>query len=86
MTPVPRKPAPRPASAPKRHGPPLELVEVEGPTIQQAIQQALVQLRAHRNDVRVKVLAEGEPGLFGMRGHKPAKVRVSRKTPPATKS
>ena len=56
-------------------------LEVQGPTIQQAVQKALVRLQAARNQVRVKVLSEGQPGLFGMRGKKPAKIRVTLKTP-----
>lgn len=54
-------------------------IEVQGPTIQQAIQRALVQLQATRSQVRVQVLSEGQPGLFGMRGKKPAQVRVTLK-------
>ena len=76
--------APRPAAPPKHlsaEPPAAQSVEATGPTIQRAIQKALVLLRASRSEVRVKVLSEGEPGLFGMRGAKPAKVRVSRHTP-----
>ena len=69
------------SAAPRKKTAAIASLDVEGPTIQQAIQKALTQLHVPRNQVRVKVLAEGEPGLFGMRGNKPAKVRVTLKTP-----
>lgn len=54
-------------------------VEVEGPTTQRAIARALKLLGARRTQVTVKVLAEGEQGLFGMKGASQAKVRVTLK-------
>lgn len=56
---------------------PATSVDVEGPTIPQAIAKGLALLRVTRDQVRVTVHSEGEPGLFGMRGHKLAKVRVT---------
>lgn len=52
-------------------------VEVEGKTVEEAVQTALKQLRLPRAKVRIEVLVEEEKGLFGMPGAKPAKVRVS---------
>jgi len=52
-------------------------IEVEGVTVEEAIQKALQALKLPRSKVRIKVLAEGEKGLFGMSGAKPAKIRVS---------
>lgn len=54
-------------------------VEVEGSTVEEAIKNALKQLRLPRDKVKIEVLSEEEKGLFGMRGAKPAKVRVSTK-------
>lgn len=61
---------------PKRIAAPLAL-DVQAPTIAQAIQKALAQLQTTRSHVRIKVLSEGQPGLFGMRGKKPAKIRAT---------
>jgi spoIIIJ-associated protein len=52
-------------------------VEIEGKTIEDAIQKALMELKVKRNQVDVEILCEEEKGLFGMQGAKPAKVRVS---------
>ncbi len=52
-------------------------LEIEGNTIEEAIQNALKELKLPRNKVKIEVLCEEEKGLFGMPGAKPAKVRVS---------
>ena len=54
-------------------------IEVEDKTVESAIKEALQKLKLQRSQVEIEILAEGEKGLFGMRGGKPAKVRVSRK-------
>jgi spoIIIJ-associated protein len=54
-------------------------IEVEGKTVEAAIKIALKKLNLPRNQVEIEILFEGEKGLFGMRGGKPAKVRVSPK-------
>ena len=54
-------------------------VEAEGATIKEAIAKALRQLGVRRDQAVVRVLAEGEKGLFGMRGAAYAKVRVTLK-------
>lgn len=58
---------------------PPRSIEVEGRTVQDAITKALALLRVPRNAVTVRVLAEENRGLFGMRGAKPAKVRATLK-------
>ncbi|MBM3254762.1 MAG: hypothetical protein FJZ08_00445 [Candidatus Omnitrophica bacterium] len=52
-------------------------IEVEGSSVEEAIQKALQVLKLPRNKVKIEVLAEEEKGLFGMSGAKPAKIRVS---------
>lgn len=52
-------------------------IEIEGKTVEEAIKNALDELRLPRNKVKIKVLSEEEKGLFGMPGAKPAKVRVT---------
>lgn len=59
---------------------PLESVEIEGKTVEEAIRKALKELKLPRSKVKIEVLSEEEKGLFGMPGAKPAKVRVSLKT------
>ncbi len=54
-------------------------VTIEGRTVQDAIVKGLAALKVPRNRVKVHVLAEEKKGLFGMRGSKPAKVRVTLK-------
>lgn len=43
----------------------------------EAIKAALDRLGVSRDEVEVKILTEGQRGLFGMKGAKQAKVRVT---------
>ena len=54
-------------------------IEIEGKTVEAAIKSALKKLNLSRNQVEIEILSEGEKGLFGMSGVRPAKVRVSPK-------
>ena len=54
-------------------------IEIEGKSVEVAIKTALKRLNLPRNQVEIEILFEGEKGLFGMAGGKPAKVRVSPK-------
>jgi spoIIIJ-associated protein len=55
----------------------VKYVEVEGKTVEEAIEKALQELQLPRNRVKIESLSEEKKGLFGMAGAKPAKVRVS---------
>jgi len=55
----------------------LSQVEVEGKTVQEAVERALGELKAKRNQVKIEILCEEVKGLFGMPGAKLAKVRVT---------
>ena len=50
-------------------------VEASGRTVDEAVERALEELGASREDVRVEVLSEGRPGVFGIGGGQ-ARVRV----------
>lgn len=54
-------------------------IEVEGASSREAIRKALKILGVTRNKAIIKVLSEGEKGLFGMKGAVQAKVRVTLK-------
>lgn len=51
-------------------------IEVEGKTVEEAIQQGLNKLGCSRNNVEIKILDEGTSGLFGLMGTKPARVKL----------
>ncbi|MBM3251328.1 MAG: hypothetical protein FJZ11_00905 [Candidatus Omnitrophica bacterium] len=55
----------------------MESIEVTGKTLDEAIKNALAQLKVKRKDVKIDVLSEEEKGLFGLDGAKPAKIRVT---------
>ncbi|MFH0839097.1 MAG: Jag N-terminal domain-containing protein [Candidatus Omnitrophota bacterium] len=61
----------------------MKSIEVEASTREEAIKIALATLGAQRKDVVIKILREEKSGLFGRRGQKLAKVRVSLKENPA---
>lgn len=52
-------------------------VEVEGKTVEEAIRIALKRLGIPKEKTTIKILTEEDRGLFGMKGAKPAKVRVT---------
>ena len=51
-------------------------LEFEGATVEDAIKNALDQLKISRNDLVVKVVCEEQRGLFGMEGAKLAKIKI----------
>jgi len=51
-------------------------LEVEGSTIEDAIQKALKTLKVKRSQIKIEVLCEEEKGLFGMPGAQSAKIKV----------
>ncbi len=55
-------------------------IEVEGKTTKEAIAIALKKLRVTKDKVEIKVLSEEHKGLFGMNGHKLAKIKVTLKS------
>lgn len=52
-------------------------VEVSGKTIEQALQKALKELNAQKEDVDIEILSESQGGLLGIFGSKSVKIRVS---------
>ncbi len=52
-------------------------IEVEGNTVEDAIQKAMNMLNVSREEMIVKIVCEEKKGLFGMKGAKPAKIKVS---------
>ncbi|MFN3966671.1 MAG: RNA-binding cell elongation regulator Jag/EloR [Endomicrobiia bacterium] len=59
-------------------------IEVEGKTVEDAIQKGLEILGLPKDKVEIKILDEGESGLFGLMGSKPAKIRLKPKQPSIT--
>jgi len=55
----------------------IKYLEVEGNTVEEAINKGLQELKLSRKSVKIQVLSEEKKGLFGMPGAKLAKVRVS---------
>lgn len=55
----------------------VKYIEVEGNTVEEAIEKALQELKLPRNRVKIESLTEEKKGLFGMAGEKPAKIRAS---------
>ncbi|MDD5019675.1 MAG: Jag N-terminal domain-containing protein [Candidatus Omnitrophica bacterium] len=49
-------------------------IEVEGRTVEEAVKKAVSILKVPRKNLKIKVVAEEQKGLFGMGGAKPAKI------------
>jgi len=54
----------------------MKILEQEGKTVDEAIELALKRLGVSRDKVKIEVLSEGNKGLFGLVGSKPAKIKV----------
>jgi spoIIIJ-associated protein len=59
---------------------PNDSIEITAPTIDQAINQALAQLGADQDDVKIEVLSTPRAGVLGL-GARQARVRVTRRAP-----
>ena len=57
----------------------MQSIETEGRTSQEAIKVALKKLGVSRQQVKVEILSEEDKGLFGMKGARPARVKVTLK-------
>jgi len=57
----------------------MRVVEAEGTTVEEAIDNALQELGTGRDRVTVEVLEEGTRGLFGFLGQRPARIRATRR-------
>ena len=55
----------------------IDSIDVEGASVEEAINKALKLLNVPRKSVTIKVVCEEKKGLFGMEGAKPAKVKVT---------
>ncbi|PIQ89188.1 MAG: hypothetical protein COV72_04400 [Candidatus Omnitrophica bacterium CG11_big_fil_rev_8_21_14_0_20_42_13] len=54
----------------------MDGIEIEGKTVEEAIQKALHRLKAARTEVKIKIISEETKGLFGMPGAKPARIKA----------
>jgi len=52
-------------------------IEIEGRSVEEAVEKALKQLKLPRQKVKIEVVSEEEKGLFRMPGARPAKIRVT---------
>ncbi|WP_264196007.1 RNA-binding cell elongation regulator Jag/EloR [Metabacillus niabensis] len=52
-------------------------VTANGQTVNEAVEEALKQLQAKRDEVEITILDEGKKGFFGVFGKKPASVKVT---------
>jgi len=58
----------------------IEKMEISAKTVEEAIELALKELVAEREEVAVEVVSQGRPGFFGI-GGEDARVRVTRLSP-----
>ena len=54
----------------------IKNIEIEGCSVEDAINKALKMFGVRRDEIDIKVLCEESKGLFGMEGVKPAKIKV----------
>lgn len=57
----------------------MKSIDMEGKTVEEALDKALIQLGVNKENVEVQVLDYGSKGLFKVIGVKPAKITVSLK-------
>lgn len=61
----------------------MQSIETSGKTIDQALEKALKELGARKEEVDIEVLEETHPGIRGIFGGKMVRIRVSRREPGA---
>lgn len=54
-------------------------IEIEGKTIEDAINEAVTRLCVPKEALFIKIICEEKKGLFDMGGEKPAKIKVTLK-------
>ena len=57
----------------------MKSIEVEGKTVEEALNKALIELCIDKSMVNVEILDRGSKGLFNVIGVKPARIKVSNK-------
>ena len=57
----------------------MKSIEVEGKTVEEALNKALIELGTDKSMVNVEILNPGSKGLFNVIGVKPARIKVSNK-------
>lgn len=57
----------------------MKQVTANGQTVEEAVQSALAQLNATKDQVEIQIVDEGKKGLFGLFGSRPAVVEVTLK-------
>ena len=57
----------------------MKSIEVEGKTVEEALNKALIELGKDKSMVDVEIIDQGSKGLFNVIGVKPARIRVSSK-------
>ena len=57
----------------------MKSIEVEGKTVEEALNKALIELGKDKSMVDVEILDHGSKGLFNVIGVKPARIKVSSK-------
>lgn len=60
----------------------VDAIEIQAPTVDEAIAQGLADLGCSREEVEITILSEGRRGFLGI-GGQPARVLLTRKAPPA---
>lgn len=61
----------------------MKTVEKTGRTVEEAVEAALKELEASRDQCDIEILDEGNKGFLGLLGSKPARVRVTLRQPAA---
>lgn len=61
----------------------IKTIEVEAPTIEDAIRAAVKKLHVPEKEIKIEVLKEEQKGLFGMEGAEPARIKATLKHPKA---
>ena len=63
----------------------MKSIEIEGKTVEEALNKALSELKTVKEMVNVEVIDQGSKGLFNVIGVKPAireKIKVNKQPPP----
>lgn len=57
----------------------MRIIEMTGKTVDEALKNALEQLKLTKEDVNIDIIDEGNKGIFNLIGNKPARIRITKK-------
>ena len=57
----------------------MKVIEMTGKTVDEALKNALNELKLTKEEVDIEIIDEGSKGIFNLIGNKPARIKITKK-------